>query len=122
MPGVGGQVRDIHPEADHRGLVDHRIDPAGAGGAAQARTHGVGVAQVGDPQVPTGGVLRPRRMHCRGQRVQHDDVVAAGGQGADDVRTDEAGPARDEYAHVRLPVFAAGGYWRRLASSRRISM
>jgi hypothetical protein len=77
-------------------VVD-RVDPA------QQVRHQVAVAGVALVEVGAGTeVAGPAAaVHGRGQRVEHDDVVAAREQPVAGVRADEPGAPGDEDPHVR---------------------
>jgi hypothetical protein len=78
-------------------LVEHRVEvvqPAQPGGVDGRRdVRGDDVALEVDQVRPVGG----REV------VDHDDVMAVGGEPLGEIRPDEPGSAGDKCTHVRLP-------------------
>jgi hypothetical protein len=67
--------------------------------------HGFPVADVPDPELSFGIEIVGRlRMDLRVEGVEHADLVAGRQQRVDDVRADEAGSSRYEYAHRPEPI------------------
>jgi hypothetical protein len=93
---VVGDVAEVRAEADHRRLVADRVDPVDRGAGD------VGVAQVGMDEL--GGLRETRWDAVVGagqQRVDDPDLVTTRDKRVGDVRSDEAGAARDEDPHRR---------------------
>ena len=88
MAGVQRQVGDRDAGADHRGLVADHVDAVEQVGPLPRVAYVEPVhARAGDG---TGTV------RLRDQRVDPDDLVAAGGQLRVDLRADEAGGAGEQ--------------------------
>jgi hypothetical protein len=89
---VDGQVRQVHAEADHGGLVADRVDP-GEGLAHRRR-----VTHVTDDQV-VGQARRPAVVDGGGERIQAADLMACRPEDLSRDRPDEPGRAGNQNAH-----------------------
>jgi hypothetical protein len=89
---VDRQVRQVHAEADHGGLVADRVHPG------QRLVHRTTVAHVADDQVGRQAV-RPARVDGGGEGIQPAHLVTRGPEGLGDLRPDEPGRAGDQNAH-----------------------
>ena len=68
--------------------------------ALERAVGGVGVADVADDELDRGGQIRRRvAVDLRLEAVEHDDLVAALEEGANEVRADEARAAGDQSLH-----------------------
>src|SRR5690606_23677602 len=87
-----GDVVEVDAESHARGLVAHGVDAVD--GAAQHRL----VGEVADDELGRGREVLGRFL-VRGEGVEDDDGVAAGGEPLADRSADESGAAGHEYAH-----------------------
>jgi hypothetical protein len=117
VPDVLGKVVEVHPHADHRGLVHDGVH------TAQRVGHRGGIAQVCAAHRRAGHLVG-QRIPVRGRQsgVQNGHPVTGVGQHGGHVRTDETGAAGHEdmghAAHGRPP----GGPARRVPVNRQGSV
>lgn len=90
---IGGGVREVLAEADHRRLVAYGVH------ATQCRRHRLPVPYIGVDPLPVQRRGRWCRMGGRQEGVEDDGLMAVFGEGGDDVRADEARTSGDQYTH-----------------------